>query len=80
MRTWTVFDWCVPTRIDQVQFIDLGDHAGPVLTCAPDRLVSTDVWSCYANVNIPKPQALDACGDITSYKLTSSAGVVVQVS
>ena len=43
MRTWTVFDWCVPTRIDHVQFIDLGDHVGPVLTCAADRLVSTDV-------------------------------------
>ncbi|MBK8829716.1 MAG: T9SS type A sorting domain-containing protein [Saprospiraceae bacterium] len=79
MRTWTVFDWCVPTRIDHVQFIDLGDHVGPVLTCAADRLVSTDVWSCYATVNIPKPQAVDICSNITSYKLTSSAGVVVQV-
>jgi len=78
MRTWSVFDWCVPSKIDHVQFINLGDHSGPVLTCAADFLVSTDVWACYANINMPKPQAVDACSNITSYKLASSAGVVVQ--
>lgn len=77
MRTWTVFDWCVPTKIDHVQFIHLADHTGPVLTCPQNISVSTDAWACNATVTIARPQARDACSTIASYKLTSNAGIVV---
>ena len=77
MRTWTVFDWCVPSKEDHVQFIHLGDHTGPVITCTSNIQKSTDVWSCTANVVVQRPQAIDLCSDVATYKLTSTAGVVV---
>jgi uncharacterized repeat protein (TIGR01451 family) len=77
MRTWTVFDWCVPTKVDHVQFIHLPDHTGPAITCTSNIQKSTDVWSCTANVVVQRPQAIDACSDVSTYKLTSTAGVVV---
>ena len=76
MRTWTVFDWCVPTSVEHVQFIILADQTGPVITCPQDITVSTGVWGCYANVVITRPPAIDACSGIESYKVKSSAGVV----
>ncbi len=77
IRTWTVSDWCIPIQVERIQIINLGDHSGPVLTCTPNIQKSTDVWTCYANVIVPKPQAVDACSEIRTYTLSSSGGVVV---
>jgi hypothetical protein len=65
--------------IPHTQTIKLADHLGPVLTCTPDLLVSTDAWSCNTNVVLQRPAAVDSCSDIVSYKLTASAGTVVVI-
>jgi uncharacterized repeat protein (TIGR01451 family) len=77
IREWNIVDWCVPINVPFVQTIHLGDHTGPLLTCTSNLAVSTDVWSCYANVIVPKPQAVDLCSNIRTYTLTTSAGIVV---
>ncbi len=77
IRTWTVFDWCVPEVVEFVQVIILMDRTGPVLTCPPDMTVGTDVWFCTANVVIPRPVAVDACSDVTRFQLFYEEGVVV---
>lgn len=79
VRTFTVFDWCVPTKIEFVQFITLMDRTGPVLTCPVDMVIGTDVWNCSANVVIPRPTAVDACSDIKSFQLVYEEGVVLPV-
>lgn len=77
MRTWTVLDWCIPSKVQHVQFIFLNDHTGPVLDCPKDITVGMDVWSCFANVQIPRINARDLCSDIASYALFCPDGTVV---
>ena len=77
MRTWTVLDWCIPSKVQHVQFIYLNDHTGPVLNCPKDMTAGMDAWSCVANVQIPRIQASDICSDVTSYKLLCPDGIVV---
>jgi len=77
VRTWTVLDWCQVELVEAVQVIKLMDNEGPVLTCPADYEVGTDFWYCYANVSVPKPQAVDNCSEIASYSLISTDGIVV---
>lgn len=77
IRTWSVFDWCVPEIREFVQFILLMDRTGPVLTCPSTLTVGTDVWYCSANVVVPRPLAIDACSDIVNYQLFWEEGVVI---
>ncbi len=79
IRTWTVFDWCVPEVREFVQSIILMDRTGPVLTCSEDLTVGTSVWYCSADVIIPKPVAVDACSDITAFQLFYELGVVIPI-
>lgn len=76
MRTWRVFDWCVPAVEEFIQFIILEDRQGPELICPADLTVNTSVWFCYASPIIPKPLAADACSDIKTYQLYSPEGEV----
>lgn len=76
-RTWTVLDWCNVELVEAVQVIKLSDNVGPELTCPDDMEVGTDFWYCYANVSVPKPEAIDECSEIATYSLVSSSGVVV---
>lgn len=78
MRTWTVFDWCIPTKVDHVQFIYLNDHTGPVINCPKDITVGMDAWSCLANVQIPRIQANDLCSDVATYLLLCPDGTVIK--
>lgn len=79
IRTWTVFDWCVPETRQFTQFIILADQEGPVLTCPADMTVGTDVWYCYSNILVPKPTVVDACSGIKSFHLFTPEGTVVPV-
>jgi uncharacterized repeat protein (TIGR01451 family) len=76
IRTWRILDWCAGDIEEYFQSIWLRDITGPELTCNPAIQAGTNVWGCYADVTMPKPQAIDACSGINSYKLTSSAGTV----
>ena len=77
VRTWTILDWCTQTTLECIQVIKLSDDQAPVLTCPSDFQVGTDFWYCYANVSVPKPGVVDACGSAYTLSLTSTAGTVV---
>ncbi|MDQ3015618.1 MAG: T9SS type A sorting domain-containing protein [Bacteroidota bacterium] len=79
IRSWRVFDWCVPEIREFVQFIILADQEGPVLSCPANLTLNTDVWFCYANPIIPKPLAVDSCSALGTFHLYSPEGFVVQV-
>ena len=79
IRTWTVFDWCVPEIREFTQFIILADEEGPVLTCPDPLTVGTDVWFCNATFTVPKPLAVDACSAIKEYHLFTPEGTVTNV-
>ena len=77
IRTWNIMDWCAGRSTQTIQTITLSDNLGPVITCTPDMQVGTNVWFCYANVLVPKPQVTDECSPIQSYTLTCPTGTVV---
>jgi uncharacterized repeat protein (TIGR01451 family) len=79
IRRWKVTNMCNAQSAVFIQTILLKDRVGPVLTCSPNITVSTDVWACYTNVNMPKPGAVDACSAVKTYQLFSTGGTVVEI-
>ncbi len=78
IRHWSITNMCNGQKANWVQTILLKDRVGPVLTCAPDMTVGTDVWSCYATVHLTKPAAYDACSAVSHYQLFASGGTILQ--
>jgi hypothetical protein len=70
---------CNAQSVTDIQTILLKDRVGPVLTCSPNITVSTDVWSCDTDLNMPKPGATDACSVVKTYQLFSTGGIVVEL-
>ncbi|MFN4254833.1 MAG: dockerin type I domain-containing protein [Saprospiraceae bacterium] len=80
LRTWTVYDWCLPTQpfppyqnpIYYIQVIKVVDESGPtVLTpsfCGQLLTVSTGPLDCLADVNLPDPIVTDDCSRLASVK------------
>ena len=79
IRRWKVTNMCNAQSVTHIQTILLKDRVGPVLTCSPNITVSTDVWSCDTDLNMPKPGAIDACSLVKTYQLFSSGGTVVEL-
>jgi len=79
IRRWKVTNMCNAQSSIFIQTILLKDSVGPVLTCSPNITVSTSVWACYADVNMPKPGAIDACSSVKTYQLFSTGGTVVEL-
>ncbi|RLD21222.1 MAG: hypothetical protein DRI69_04680 [Bacteroidetes bacterium] len=77
VRHWQVFDWCEQEVVNGAQVVKLLDNAGPVLTCPEDITTSTDTWTCYADVNLSAPTAIDACGTDFTLVPTASQGTIV---
>ncbi|MCK6690896.1 MAG: hypothetical protein L6Q97_02210 [Thermoanaerobaculia bacterium] len=80
IRTWTVYDWCLPTSptpplnpFYYIQVIKVTDDQGPTLACPANITVSTDPFSCCATTNLPDMVVEDACSRINS----ASARVLV---
>src|SRR5690606_20607090 len=80
VRHWTIVDYCANETIEGIQVLTIQDNDGPVLSNYPANLqVGTDFWYCYANVNLPRPTAVDICGsDPITWSVTATNGVLVQ--
>lgn len=70
-RTWTVYEQC--SGFDEIkrylQVIQISDPIAPSVTCPHDMTVTTNGYTCEADVNIPIPVASDNCSDISHYEL-----------
>jgi len=69
LRTWTVFDWCLPTGPGnprtRIQLIKIVDEFGPEIACPSDMTVSTNPAQCCATVNLPDVIITDNCSSIS---------------
>ena len=70
LRTWTVYDWCLPTGSSQnpwscIQVIKLEDNTAPTIACPATQNVSAVSSSCAATVLLPSPTVSDACSQVT---------------
>jgi len=74
LRTWTVYDWCLPTSpfppttnpLYYIQLIKVEDAQGPVVACPDDLTVSTNPFDCERDLNLPDVIIEDACSRIAS--------------
>ncbi|MFN9109142.1 MAG: HYR domain-containing protein, partial [Bacteroidota bacterium] len=72
LRTWTVYDWCVPTSPFPptqnpqyyIQLIKVLDESAPSWICPEDMTVSTNASTCCANVDLPNVVMTDNCSRI----------------
>src|SRR5690606_32601721 len=82
VRTWTIVDWCVSEVYEAIQILVFEDGSGPVINNGQplaDLTVGTDFWYCHANINLPRPIAVDACGSgPITWNLSATNGVIVQ--
>jgi hypothetical protein len=75
LRTWTIYDWCLPTApglnpFTCIQVIKVEDKQPPTIKCPPAITVSTNSWSCAANVTLPAAVVVDSCSSFTVSVLT----------
>ena len=63
-RTWTATDACGNSSAAS-QTINVQDVTVPVITCAPDITVNSDLGECGATVNVPQPEVIENCGSVT---------------
>jgi hypothetical protein len=74
IRTWTVLDWCLPTKPDMpnqnpryyIQVINVTDNTGPTIACPANLTVSTDPFTCCGSPDLPDVLLEDACSRIKS--------------
>jgi hypothetical protein len=74
LRTWTVYDWCLPTSTDPsapnpkyfIQVIKVIDDAGPAMACPANVTVGTDPFTCCSTTNLADIIVEDACSRINS--------------
>lgn len=80
LRKWTYIDWCRPSGqniFTHYQVIKYLDDRGPVLACAPNITISTDIWTCTGTAIIPPPTIIKECSNTTisvGYKIVSQNG------
>ena len=80
LRTWTVYDWCMPTMpgfnpISCIQQIIISDELAPTITC-PNTIVSSSVSSsCAATVQLPAATVMDECSPFT-VKVNTPSGQI----
>ena len=72
LRTWTVYDWCLPLTpfppqanpMTYIQVIKIMDGEGPQFTCPTNLTVTTDPFNCCATTNLPDAVITDNCSRI----------------
>jgi len=78
LRTWTVYDDCLPTSPDNprkhIQAIAVQDKAGPVLQCPKDTLVSTDPFACTRTLDLPDVRLYDLCSGVAGIEAKWTVG------
>lgn len=76
LRTWTVYDWCLPTTPGSgnpwscIQVIKIQDTTPPVITCPAPITSNTASSSCMASLNLPPATVSDVCSGYTVKVLT----------
>lgn len=76
LRTWTVYDWCVSTDLDEnpytcIQVIKIEDNEAPVVECPEPFSVSTASAGCLATFVIPTPLNIeDGCSSVETFVIT----------
>ncbi|HMX39738.1 MAG TPA: hypothetical protein PKD78_05405, partial [Saprospiraceae bacterium] len=75
LRTWTVYDWCLPTNPGPtgtlnprtfIQVIKVTDAQGPTVACPANLTVSTNPFNCCSNADLPDVIVSDNCNKIGS--------------
>ncbi|MBK8554543.1 MAG: T9SS type A sorting domain-containing protein [Lewinellaceae bacterium] len=74
LRTWTVYDWCLPTSqfppnqnpLYFIQVIKVHDVDGPTFACPDNTTVNTNPWSCTSDTDLPDVIITDNCSRIAS--------------
>ncbi len=76
LRTWTVYDWCVSTDLDEnpyncIQVIQIEDNEPPTVVCPAAFNVSTVGSACLATFVLPAPASVsDGCSDVEVFIIT----------
>lgn len=79
LRTWTVYDWCLPTNPGPtgtlnpksfIQVIKVVDNQGPTIACPTNITVSTNPFNCCSNSALPDVIISDNCTKVASLKAT----------
>jgi hypothetical protein len=76
LRTWTVYDWCLPTNpmppnpnpVYWTQVIKVIDTEGPLVQCPQNVTVSTNPFDCERDYDLPDVIIQDACSRIDSIR------------
>ena len=70
LRTWTVYDWCLPTGplnpLTHIQLIKVLDDEGPQLQCPEDMTVGTNPNDCQLDFDLPDVIVSDNCSRLSS--------------
>ncbi|MBK9108962.1 MAG: hypothetical protein IPM92_11515 [Saprospiraceae bacterium] len=80
LRKWTYIDWCRPNGQNvyfHYQVIKIVDERGPLVTCALNVTISTDVWKCSGTALLAPPTVIEECSRTTvkvGYKIASPTG------
>ncbi|MCF8245779.1 MAG: HYR domain-containing protein [Saprospiraceae bacterium] len=76
LRTWTVYDWCLPTTPGNgnpwscIQVIKKLDNTAPSITCPAPITQGSSSGGCYASFNLPAAVVFDSCSTFTVKVLT----------
>ncbi|MBI1227845.1 MAG: HYR domain-containing protein [Bacteroidetes bacterium] len=76
LRTWTIYDWCLPTTPGSgnpwscIQVIKLHDTTPPSVTCPAPIVQGSSSGGCYASFNLPPATVFDSCSAFTVKVLT----------
>jgi len=80
LRKWTYIDWCRPSGSNvytHYQVIKIVDERGPVVACAPNVTISTDVWKCSGTALLAPPTIIEECSKTSvkvGYKIAAPNG------
>ncbi|MEP7196331.1 MAG: T9SS type A sorting domain-containing protein [Saprospiraceae bacterium] len=80
MRSWTVREWWCNTEIvrTELQLLIIRDNVGPIVTHKPYNFsATTGHKGCFANVNIPGIEAIDACHKLLRTDVVYPGGILV---
>ncbi|MBI5914970.1 MAG: HYR domain-containing protein [Bacteroidetes bacterium] len=76
LRTWTIYDWCLPTTPGSgnpwscIQVIKIHDTVPPVIVCPAPIVQGSAQGGCSASLILPPANVTDACSGFTVKVLT----------
>ena len=74
IRTWTILDWCTGNLYTCFpQVIKVIDKANPAITPIEPITVTTNPWTCAANLTLPVPVGSDNCDAAPSFTIRNAA-------